>query len=136
MRHLPADKYNVAWFKLAEFVVRGEKERAMGMYRLLMHSINDRALALQLEGDLLLSFHDENASLRYRAAARAYREEQRTSEAVAVYEHLVSCKASTPEDLQELLELYDRLGFHQRLAFHLETIAHQLIAAQHTKEAF
>ena len=41
--------YSVAWFKLAEFVTRKEKERAFGVYRLLSHSIADRAFAAQLE---------------------------------------------------------------------------------------
>lgn len=135
MRHLPADKYNVAWFKLAEFVVRGEKERALGMYRLLMHSINDRALALQLEGDLLLSFNDEAAAMKYRLSAQAYREEQRIMEAIAVYEHLVSCKTSTSEDLHKLLELYQEVGIHNRVALHLEELSNQLLINGRAEQA-
>ena len=58
MKHLPSDKYNVAWFKLAECVARGEKEKALGVYRLLVHSLDEPAFIRQLEGDLLLAFKD------------------------------------------------------------------------------
>ena len=61
MRHVPSDKYNIAWFRLAECVSRGEKERALGVYRLLAHSFGDEAFAHQLMGDLLLSFDDAQA---------------------------------------------------------------------------
>ena len=77
MRQVPSDKYNIAWFKLAEFVSRGEKERALGLYRLLTHSFDDRALTYQLEGDLLLSFNDDSAQDRYRKAAEEYRQSER-----------------------------------------------------------
>ena len=92
MRQLPSDKYNVAWFKLAEFVGRGEKERALGLYRLLVHSFNDQALALQLEGDILLSFNDMNALEKYGSAALLYQERGRFIEAVAIYEHMIMLK--------------------------------------------
>ena len=52
----PSDKYTIAWFKLAECVAKGEKEKAFGVYRLLMHSLEDQAYAYQLEGDLLDAF--------------------------------------------------------------------------------
>ena len=58
MKQIPSDKYNVAWFTLAECVSRGEKVRAMSLYRLLVHSIKDGAFACQLKGDLLLAFRD------------------------------------------------------------------------------
>ncbi len=71
MKQLNHDKYNVAWYKLAEFVVRKEKERALSLLRLLTHSFNDQALKDQLEGDLLRSFDDhKNASEKYFAAAQ------------------------------------------------------------------
>ena len=89
MKEIQSDKYSVAWFKLAEFVGRGEKERALGLYRLLMHSFDDRAFTYQLEGDLLLSFNDEEAQDRYIQAARLYQEDGNVFKAVAVYEHLL-----------------------------------------------
>ena len=30
MRYIPNDKYTIAWFKLAECVTKGEKEKAFG----------------------------------------------------------------------------------------------------------
>jgi predicted negative regulator of RcsB-dependent stress response len=69
----PVDKFNVAWFKLAEFVGRKEKERALSVYRLLSHSLPDDAFAAQLEGDLFLAFcDDERAVDAYQKAARLY----------------------------------------------------------------
>jgi hypothetical protein len=135
MRHLPADKYNVAWFKLADFVVRGEKERAMGMYRLLMHSIDDKALALQLEGDLLLSFNDEVAQERYRAAALTYIADNRLMEAAAVYEHMITCKTCTNEDLRQLVQVYQELGRYTRLAIHLHELCGRLVVNQALDQA-
>ena len=71
MNQVVADKYNIAWFKLADCVARGEKERALGVFRLLSHSFDDPALARQLHGDLLLSFRDERAQEKYEEAVTA-----------------------------------------------------------------
>src|SRR3990172_10433854 len=80
MRQVPAEKYNIAWFKLAEFVARGEKERALGIYRLLIHSFDDKAFSYQLEGDLLSAFNDESARDKYLSAAQLYHKEGRIDE--------------------------------------------------------
>jgi hypothetical protein len=37
MKQTQVDKHTIAWFKIAECVSRGEKERALGVYRLLSH---------------------------------------------------------------------------------------------------
>lgn len=117
MRQLPSDKYNVAWFKLAEFVVRGEKERALGLYRLLVHSFDDKALAYQLEGDLLLAFKDSIAAQeKYNSAAQVYKAGGRLIESAAVYEHLHTLVPEHEEFLYKLLELYQTLGLHKRCA--------------------
>lgn len=115
MRQLPSDKYNVAWFKLAEFVVRGEKERALGLYRLLVHSFDDKALAYQLEGDLLLSFKDIVAAQeKYICAAQVYKAGGRLIESAAIYEHLHTLAPQQEDFLYTLLELYQILGLYQR----------------------
>jgi len=89
MKPTSSDKYSVAWFKLAECVTRGEQERAFGVYRLLAHSFEDKAFALQLAGDLYLAFSDSaSAVAKYEMAAQLYQESGRTGEAAAVYEHL------------------------------------------------
>jgi tetratricopeptide (TPR) repeat protein len=106
MRQISADKYTVAWFRLAECVSRGEKERALGVYRLLSHSIDDHALVIQLEGDILLSFNDDNAIEKYQIASALYKKDNRFLQAVALYEHLVSLKPHHIPFYQELIDLY------------------------------
>ena len=108
MRHVPSDKYNVAWFKLAECVSRGEKERALGVYRLLAHSFGDEAFAYQLMGDLLLSFDDAQAIAKYQEAADRYTQEERWLEAAAVYEHLLTFDPTNIAYRKEIVRLYQR----------------------------
>ena len=79
MKHVPQDKYNVAWFTLAECVARGEKVRALGVYRLLAYSIDDSAFRRQLEGDILLAFQDkDDAIVKYKEAAFLYQKAGKT----------------------------------------------------------
>lgn len=123
MRQLPADKYNVAWFKLAEFVVRGEKERALGLYRLLIHSFDDKALAAQLEGDLLLAFNDESAVLRYEEAAYTYYKTERYVEAIAMFETLLNLKPYTENYIKKIVFLYQETGQEQKAYTHMVHLA-------------
>lgn len=128
MRQLPSDKYNVAWFKLAEFVARGERERALGLYKLLIHSFDDRALAHQLQGDLLLSFNDKAAAYQcYCDAAGVYKQESRTIEAAAVYEHIILLNPECQESLIQIIELYGQLNIPSRLVVHLSRLCSLLI---------
>ncbi|KKP35507.1 MAG: hypothetical protein UR26_C0004G0054 [candidate division TM6 bacterium GW2011_GWF2_32_72] len=106
MKQFPSEKYNIAWFKLAEFVGRGEKERALGIYRLLAHSLDDNALTAQLQGDLLLSFEDSEAISWYERAAQLYKESGRLIESAAVYEHLCVLKCDEANYYIELIEIY------------------------------
>ncbi len=122
MRQVPADKYNIAWFKLAEFVARGEKERALGIYRLLLHSFNDRAFSYQLEGDLLWSFSDEQAIDKYMLAAQLYFKEGRLNEAIAIYELLVSLRPNHEQYIHQLIELYQTIKNTQRLVATTENL--------------
>ncbi|MBN2267551.1 MAG: hypothetical protein JW725_04420 [Candidatus Babeliaceae bacterium] len=72
MKQEVPEKSNIAWFKLAEFITRGEKERALSIYRLLSYSITDQALVAQLEGDILQAFNDERAIDSYQRAIDIY----------------------------------------------------------------
>jgi tetratricopeptide (TPR) repeat protein len=108
MKMLSSGSHNIAWFKLAEFVSRGEKERALSVYKLLMHSVADQAFAHQLEGDILLAFDDASAVDRYHRAADVYKKQKDYQKAIAVYEHVASCKNDL-KNLQALLEIYDYL---------------------------
>lgn len=115
MRRIPSDKYNIAWFKLAECVSRGEQERAFGVYRLLSHSIDDHALVQQLAGDLFLAFHDEQMALdKYERAADLYQRDERVQSAVAVYNHMLTIDSSLLVHRPYLARLYERLGTMQK----------------------
>lgn len=89
MKQSQSDKYCIAWFKIADYVLRGERERALGVYKLLAHSINDPALVLQVEGDILWAFQDSDALERYLAAAALYAEHKKIDKAVALYEQIL-----------------------------------------------
>lgn len=111
MKHIPQDKYNVAWFTLAECIARREKVRALGVYRLLSHSIEDRAYRSQLEGDILLAFQDDFAIPKYKEAAYLYQQSGKLLEALAIYEHLHTLDATESDYLNELIRLYGLLNF-------------------------
>lgn len=87
MRTFASESYTIAWFKIADFVARGEKERALHVYRLLMHSVSEPALSYQLEGDILLAFDDDAALDRYHVAANLYKKSGKLQQAISVYEH-------------------------------------------------
>jgi len=82
------EQSSIAWFKLAEFVGRKEKERALYLFRLLVHSIADTALVAQLEGDLLAAFGDEKAVDSYERAMRIYIATARFSDARLLFERI------------------------------------------------
>lgn len=105
MRTLYSQTYNIAWFKLADFVARGEKERALSVHRLLMHSVPDVALTYQLEGDILLAFDDDAALDRYHIAANLYKKSLKFQQAISVYEH-VSLFKEDEKIFEALLDMY------------------------------
>ena len=109
MKLLSSGSHNIAWFKLADIVSRGEKERALSVYKLLMHSIADQAFAYQLEGDILLAFDDNAAIDRYHCAANLYKKHRNYQKAIAVYEHAALFKNDV-KILEALLDVYDVLG--------------------------
>jgi len=107
MKHLNAEKYNLAWFKLAECVSRKEKERALGVYRLLSHSLDNDALAVQLAGDLFLCFEDQKEAVKkYLQAADLYKKNNKFVESIAVYEHVIVLQPNDHKHLFELCQLY------------------------------
>jgi len=107
MKHLNAEKYNLAWFKLAECVSRKEKERALGVYRLLSHSLDNDALAVQLSGDLFLCFDDHQKAIeKYLQAAELYKKNNQFIESIAVYEHIIVLQPGTERHVFDLCQLY------------------------------
>ena len=97
---------SISWFKLAEFVERGEKERALGMYKLLALSINDTAFAYQLEGDILLAFADELAINKYLQAAEYYIKQNNILAAIGTLNHLIILAPNNIEVWETLSDIY------------------------------
>lgn len=114
MKQAPVEKYTIAFFRLAEYVSRGEKERALGVYRLLSHSFDDLAFARQLEGDILLSFKDDGAQDKYFQAAQLYQKDMRLRQATAVYEHLLTLYPKNISYISSIIDVYCQLHMLDR----------------------
>lgn len=109
MKNKQSDKYSIAWFKLAECVSRREKERALGVYRLLSHSFENPAVGYQLEGDILLAFNDHVGAIKlYEMAAQFYCERKELRQATAVYDHLFTL-TTNQEYVEKIIALYAQL---------------------------
>ena len=123
MKQIQCDKHTIAWFKIADCVSRGEKERALGVYRLLSHSFNDNAVARQLEADIYLSFGEQEFAIGlYLQAIELYQKSQRFLEAVAVCEHLITMN---PHDLvlrREAIRLHNMLGNMAKVHEHIRAV--------------
>lgn len=122
MKQVPSDKYNVAWFKLAECIARGEKERALGVYRLLSHSLDDPAFSCQLQADILLSFNDPEAPELYRKAMQLYHHDHRYLQAAAVGEHIVTLDPDDEFTVKILVELYELLSITSKVTRNLNRL--------------
>lgn len=104
MKHVISDKYSIAWFKLAQCIAKGERERAMGIYRLLSHSIDNSAYAKQLEADIYLYFQDSSSAIaKYKEAAALYSASGAYIQAMALYEQ---CLALNQNDLSTHQEIF------------------------------
>lgn len=96
MRQLQEQKQTVAWFKLHQFIVRGEKEKALSIYKLLSLSIDNEAFNYKLEGDLLRAFDDnKNAITRYIYSAISHCKDGQFDEALEV------CSLVSPHDIED-----------------------------------
>lgn len=109
------EKQTIAWFKLAEFVTRGEKERALGLFRLLTHSFDNRAFIKKLEAEILASFDDEQAFSEYLQAAHLYRINGQSIEAVSIYETLVFFQSDRAEHYEKVITLFGELGNNEKV---------------------
>jgi tetratricopeptide (TPR) repeat protein len=135
MKQTQLDKHTIAWFKIAECVSRGEKERALGVYRLLSHSFNDTAVARQLEADIYFSFGEqEHAIALYRQAMELYQKSERFLEAVAVCEHVLVMR---PHDLllrREAIKLYRALGIVSKIQMHIRTVLDDIFVTNNEQQ--
>ncbi len=105
-----AERQSIAWFKLSEFVARGEKERAMSLLRLLTHSFEDRAYSRKLAAEILASFDDTQAIEEYIQAAHLYRLQGDLIEAVSIYELLTLLEPEAPEYYEKVIVFFQELG--------------------------
>lgn len=98
---------SIAWFKIAECVLRGEKERALGVYRLLAHSIENQPLAMQLEGDIFLACNDlEKAISSYYQAYARYKSIKKYEQAAGLLHHILLLSPHSFDLYVELAYLY------------------------------
>jgi hypothetical protein len=77
---------SIAWFRLAECISRGEKERALNLYRLLTHSFHDPAFIKKLEADIIATFDLLLATKEYIQAAALYYKRGDAQEALLIYQ--------------------------------------------------
>ena len=122
MKTVSNSKQSVAWFRLAECVDRGEKEKALAFHRLLTHSYSDCAFIKKLEADILAFFQDTQAFNAYEEAALLYTKQERFFEAALIYEYLLCGmphdQQKTPMYRQKAVELFTHLGHEQKVSFH------------------
>jgi len=126
----------VAWYKLADLVARKEREKALNVYRLLSHSFDDKAYALQVEGDILWSFNNHDASDKYRQAVVLYKKEQRWINAICVVEHLLYQQPDSAELMGVLLELYVSIGWQDKFDQLLGQFADKLLTKKVSEKSF
>lgn len=127
MNQVQANKYSIAWFKLAECVSRREKERALGVYRLLAHSFDNRALACQLEADIMLAFNErESAIAKYTQAAQLYEKQGEPMQAIAVYDHIITLQGSS-DQITKMIEIAAQMDDVQHGFSYLKRLSRYLI---------
>jgi hypothetical protein len=111
---------SVAWYKLADLITRGEREKVLSVYRLLAHSLEDRAYALQLEGDILLALDDPRSKDKYFQAATLYKNDKRWVDAVALSEHLIDRHPKDPALRLFAAYCYAVLDMQQKTDLHYD----------------
>jgi tetratricopeptide (TPR) repeat protein len=115
---------SLAWFKLADLIARGEREKALNVFRLLAHSLPDRAYVLQLEGDILWYLDDKNSTEKYKQAAFLYQREKRWVDAIALYEHLLTQTPDSYDILAALLIFYAMIDWYDKFNERYHQLVH------------
>ena len=113
---------STAWFKLAQLVSHKEKEKALGFYKLMSYSLEDKAYAVQVEADLLLAFEDEGAMEKYQQAAFLYKKEKNIVLAASIYEHLRTVNPDDPSYISALVEIYARMDWPEKMEERFNTM--------------
>ena len=131
MKQVEAEKYNIAWFKLAECIARREKERALGVYRLLSHSFDNTALVHQLQGDILLAFGEVAPAIeQYAKAGELYEEQEQIMQAATVYDQIVALDPEHEQILNKLVDLYLKVQHHERMVHCIDLLCQRLLKKQ------
>ncbi len=90
----------------------------------MAHSLQDRAYALQLEGDILCYFEDfPESCVKYVQAAFLYRNAKRWLDAVSLYEQVNLLDLNNCDALIYSVPCYAQLGWEQKFKQSLGTIS-------------
>jgi tetratricopeptide (TPR) repeat protein len=136
MKSALQEKYSIAWFKLAECISRREKERALGVYRLLSHSFENQALGCQLEADILLACNDSsNAIKMYERAAQFYYEQHEPVQAAAIYDHLFTISGDQGY-LETIVALYAQLKQPHRVLVYVHHVCMLMLRRKEFDQVF
>ena len=79
----------IAWFKLAEFVDRKEKEKAIILYNLLSKSLNNNSFSLTLLGTIYKYFDDPEEAKKKLYIALELDQETSIENKIAIKEYLI-----------------------------------------------
>jgi hypothetical protein len=134
MKPVSLEKQSVAWFKLAECVGRGEKERTLSLFRLLTYSLDNKPFTKQLEADILAFFEDKQALTEYVSAAHLYYQEGNIVEASVVYEKLIALE-SKQEFLEKVISLYFELKDQKKAIYYQKQLCTVLLSKGRVEKA-
>jgi len=120
---------SIAWFKLAELIARKEKERALGIHRLLVHAIADDAYSLQLKGDLLYALYDKERALdAFQASVTAYAKTNRFEQAAFLSEQVLWMMGELYQWRVSAIMYFAELKLMSRLTYHVNILVPLVVA--------
>jgi len=130
-QRIPQNSSSIAWFKIANLIERREREKAMSVYKLMTHSLPDRAYALQLEADILLYFDEiQESCAKYIQSAFLYRNAKRWLDAVALYEQVCMLEPKNSDALIYSVPCYAQLDWDKKFVIKLNQISDFVIENQ------
>ncbi len=135
MKVVKEEKQSLSWFKLAEFVHKKEKERALNLFRLLTHSLQNKAFIKKLEADILLSFDDQQFIHLYVDAAHLYRMQGHIIEAVSIYQHLTIINPESIEYVEQTVALFKELSHEKKVIYYQKKLLLLLLKKEATEKA-
>ena len=91
MDQLFTNRSTIAWFTLAECVLRKEQTKAFKSLKLLSYLMKDQALALQLEGDIFLAFNESGKALAcYIKAVELFKKHKKNAASERLHKLVIS----------------------------------------------